>query len=226
MDIPRPLHNWQVTAKQAVQIQKRLAGQVRIEKPNFSLQLIAGVDAAYYHELNKVIAGVIVWDVKTKEIVEQHVVVRQTTFPYVPGLLSFREAPAVVAVLRHLKKSPDVLICDGQGIAHPRRLGIASHIGVITGLSTVGCAKTKLIGDYGELGENRGDHTVLFHKKEKIGMVLRTRTRVNPVFVSVGHRMDLETAVQLILSCGNGYRLPEPTRLADQLVAKAKRRLK
>jgi len=144
-------------------------------------------------------------------------------FTYVPGLLTFREGPAILAALRKLRNRPDALICDGQGIAHPRRCGIATHIGILVDLPAVGCAKSRLLGTYREPGPRRGDRSPITDKGEIVGTVLRTRDNVKPVLVSVGHNIDLVTAERLILACGAGYRLPEPTRLADHLVAAAKK---
>ena len=147
---------------------------------------------------------------------------RKCTLPYIPGLLSFREAPAVIAALRKLQETPDVILCDGQGIAHPRRLGIASHVGVVTGLATIGCAKSRLTGHYTEPGTRKGSMSPLLDGNERVGTVIRTRDNVRPVFVSVGHLVDLPYAEQVVLTCAIKYRLPEPTRLADQLVNKAR----
>jgi deoxyribonuclease V len=145
-------------------------------------------------------------------------------FPYIPGLLSFREAPAIIAALRKLSRRPDVLICDGQGIAHQRSFGIACHLGVLTGLPSVGCAKSRLVGRYREPGADQGAISPLIHRNQRVGSVVRTRTHVKPVFVSVGHMLDLNAAERLILSCSVGYRLPEPIRLADLLVGAEKRK--
>jgi deoxyribonuclease V len=138
-------------------------------------------------------------------------------FPYVPGYLSFREIPAVLAVLERLSVRPDLVLCDGQGIAHPRRFGLASHIGVLTGLPTVGVAKSRLVGTHGEPGRERGDWVPLMDKDEIIGAVLRTRAGVKPIYVSIGHRVALETAIAFVLACTTRYRLPETTRAADRL---------
>lgn len=144
-------------------------------------------------------------------------------FPYIPGLLTFREAPAIIAALRNLKHSPDILLCDGQGIAHPRRLGIACHLGLLVDMPAIGCAKSRLIGHYQEPALEKGARTPLLIGQEQVGSVVRTRENVKPVFVSIGHKIDLPTAEQIVLTCATRYRLPEPTRLADQLVAAAKR---
>jgi deoxyribonuclease V len=139
--------------------------------------------------------------------------------PYVPGLLSFREAPAVLGAFRQLRQQPQLVLVDGAGIAHPRRIGIASHLGLWLDLPTIGCAKSLLTGTYkkAELGEEAGSWVPLTYHHETIGAVVRTRTRVNPLFISLGHRISLETSIKYVLACGRGYRLPEPTRLADKL---------
>lgn len=149
--------------------------------------------------------------------------VRPLVFPYIPGLLSFREAPAVLAALRRLRHEPDAIMCDAHGYAHPRRFGLACHVGVICGLPTVGCAKSRLVGAHRAPGRRRGSRTRLRHDGEVIGMVLRTQDAVRPVFVSVGHLVDLDSAARLVLACAVSYRLPEPTRLADRLVGEVRR---
>ena len=155
-------------------------------------------------------------------MVEEHIATRRVSFPYVPGLLSFREAPAVLQALRKLRRAPDAVMCDGHGLAHPRRFGIACHLGVITGVPTLGCAKSRLVGEHDEPGHLRGEKTPLIDHEDVIGTVLRTRDLVRPVFVSVGHRIDLVTAERVVLESGAGFRLPEPTRRADRLVAAAR----
>ncbi len=223
MKIPRPPHNWSVTPKQAIAIQKQLALLVRQVKPPQPVRYIAGVDAAFSPDNRRCLAGVVLWDREDQVIVEQQLGVRQLKFPYIPGLLTFREAPAIIMALRNLQHRPDVLLCDGQGIAHPRRLGIASHLGLLVDLPAIGCAKSRLIGSYQEPGQEKGARAPLLIDQEQVGSVVRTRERVKPVFVSIGHKIDLPTAEQIVLACATRYRLPEPTRLADQLVAAAKR---
>lgn len=222
MKIPRPPHNWQVSPRRAAAIQQELALAVRQVKPAGPLRLVAGVDAAFTADPPACLAGVVLWDRESGTVLESYTARRPLRFPYVPGLLSFREAPAIIAALRRLRRTPDVLLVDGQGLAHPRRFGIACHLGVITGLPSVGCAKSRLTGAFQMPGEKRGDHSPLVDRQETIGAVLRTRDRVRPLFISVGHAIDLERAIELTLACGRGYRLPEPTRLADRLVANAK----
>jgi len=224
MKIPRPPHNWSVSVRQAMTIQKKLALSVRQTGLKEPVRFVAGVDAAFSRDGLSCIAGVVLWDLQKRKVVESHVASRRLLFPYIPGLLSFREAPAALAALRKLHCRPDVLFCDGQGIAHPRRLGIASHLGVLVGLPAVGCAKSRLIGTYEEPGLKKGSLSRLMDGDEIIGIVLRTRDKVKPLFISVGHRINLQMAEQLVLACSLGYRLPEPVRRADRLVAAAKKK--
>ena len=223
MEVPRAPHRWSVTPKQASAIQRRLAALVRQVPLVCAPRFVAGLDAAFSRDDRRCLAAVVVWDMREQTVVEQHVAVRPLRFPYVPGLLSFREGPAVLAALRRLRTPPDVLLCDGHGLAHPRRFGIACHVGVILNRPTIGCAKSRLIGTHREPGSRRGAVAPLIDGGEVIGSVLRTQDGVNPVFVSVGHRIDLRDAQQIVLACAIRYRLPEPTRLADQLVGAAKR---
>jgi deoxyribonuclease V len=183
---------------------------------------VAGADAAFPKGGKQCVAAVVLWDLEQRAVLEEHVAVRNLMFPYVPGLLSFREAPAVLAALRKLRRTPDCLMLDGHGYAHPRRFGIACHVGVICGRPTIGCAKSRLTGFHDEPGLARGSRTPLVGGAVTLGTVLRTRDAVKPVFVSVGHKVDLETAEKVVLDCAVRYRLPEPTRLADRLVAAAK----
>jgi len=224
MKIPRPPHNWQVSPKKAIAVQKKLAALVRRGKPSGPLRFIAGLDAAFSRDAKHCIAAVVLWDLREKATVEQRVAVKELRVPYIPGLLTFREGPALIAALRKLEREPDALMFDGQGIAHPRGLGIAAHIGVLADKPSVGCAKSRLTGEYNVPGDKRGSSSLLTKNKITIGSVVRTKDNTNPVFVSIGHKIDLETSVKLVLECSGKYRLPEPTRLADQLAGAAKRK--
>ncbi len=213
-------HPWDLTPREAAEIQRRLAGRVETAPPpGFQPRFVVGVDAAFPRPdpgaPREVVAAAVVWDLREQRAVEERLVRRPLAFPYVPGLLSFREAPAVLDALAGLTTTPDALLADGHGLAHPRRFGLACHLGVLTGLPSAGCAKSVLVGAHEEPGPERGARTRLVHRGELVGAALRTRSRVRPVFVSVGHRLDLESAVRLVLACGGGRRLPEPTRLAD-----------
>ncbi len=223
MNIPRPPHRWSVSVAQAVGIQRRLAHAVELRPPSGPIRLVAGVDAAFTTGQQLCVAGVVVWDVARGEVIEQHTASRKLTFPYVPGLLSFRETPAVLAALRKLRCGPDAIMCDAHGLAHPRRFGLACHVGVICRVPTVGCAKSRLIGTHREPRQERGSTTPLVHEGSELARVVRTKPGVKPVFVSVGHLCDLASAVSLVLDCATRHRLPEPTRLADRLVARARR---
>jgi len=222
--IPRPPHAWSVTPRQAITIQRELAGRVLRHGSAPRARLFAGVDAAYGEGGETCVAAAVLWDRVQDEVLEQHVVTWPVRFPYVPGLLSFRESPAVLAALRRLRREPDVILVDGQGLAHPRRFGIACHIGVLGDRPTVGCAKSILVGQCDEPDPQRGSTSRLCDDDECIGMALRTRDHIRPVYVSIGHRLSLRSAVSWTLACCTHYRLPEPTRLADRLVAEARRR--
>jgi deoxyribonuclease V len=223
MEVARAPHRWTVTPKQASAIQRRMAALVQQVPLAGAPRVVAGVDAAFSPDDRLCLAAVVLWDMRERTVIEQHVAARPLTFPYVPGLLSFREGPALLAALRRLRRPPDVLICDGHGLAHPRRFGIACHVGVIVGRPTIGCAKSRLIGTHREPGVRRGAVAPLTDGGEVIGGVLRTQHGINPVFVSVGHLIDPPGAQRIVLACAVRHRLPEPTRLADHLVGAAKR---
>ncbi len=223
LKIPPPPHSWRLTPRRAIALQRRLCGLVSQEAFTGEARFIAGLDGAFTIDGQQCIAGVVLWDLRNQSVVEQHIALRRLRFPYIPGLLSFRELPAWLAAFRKLERVPDLLMCDGQGLAHPRRFGIASHIGVLCGLPTIGCAKSRLVGTHTDPRKKRGARVPLYDKEQRIGTVLRTQTGVRPLYVSVGHRLDLATAEEVVLRCAVRYRLPEPTRLADRLVAQAKR---
>ncbi len=184
---------------------------------------MAGVDCAFSRDGEHCLAAAVAFDLEAGRVLEERIAVQPLRFPYVPGLLSFREAPTVLAALRALRVQPDALMVDGHGLAHPRRFGIACHVGLLCDLTTVGVAKSRLCGEHGEPGAKRGAKAPLVHEGERIATVLRTREGVKPVYVSIGHRIDLASAERLVLRAHGGYRLPEPTRLADRAVARAKR---
>jgi len=226
MRIPRTPHRWSVTTRQAIAIQQRMAQRVVQRAASGRIRYVAGTDLAFSRDGLTCIAAAVIWDLEAEELVEQRSARQPVRFPYVPGLLSFREAPAVLCALRKLRQVPDALMCDGQGFAHPRRFGLACHLGVITGLPTVGCAKSRLVGTHAEPKARRGASAALVDGDETIGAVVRTRDNVKCVYVSVGNRISLAEAVRLVLACAPRYRLPEPTRLADRLVARLKREAK
>jgi deoxyribonuclease V len=213
------LHPWQVSPQEVIAIQESLRQQVIREDRFDPIRTVAGVDVGFEADGTITRAAVVVLGYPELDLVETAIARCPTTFPYIPGLLSFREAPAVLEALDRLRSLPDLLICDGQGIAHPRRLGLASHLGLCTGLPSIGAAKSRLIGRHEPVGEGRGDRQPLWDGDEIIGAVLRTRKNTQPVYVSIGHRISLETAVQLVLACTGAYRLPEPTRQAHRLAS-------
>ena len=215
----RHVHPWDLSPAEARELQTHLAPCVVCENNVGRLRRVAGVDAGFEAAGRITRAAVAVLSWPGLEPLEDAVVRRETSFPYVPGLLSFRELPAVLEALERLSTLPDLLLCDGQGIAHPRRFGIAAHLGVLTDLPAIGVGKTRLVGSHEPVPEPRGARTALKDGDEVIGAVLRTRTRVKPVYVSIGHRVSLETAVDLVLRAAPRYRLPEPIRRADRLAS-------
>jgi deoxyribonuclease V len=210
-------HSWNLPPKKAIELQKYLARKV-IRKSYInirSVNTVAGIDTSYRSDM--ACAAVVVLNFKNLETVEYKTAVLPVDCPYIPGLLSFREGPAIIKAMQRLETLPDILLFDGQGIAHQRRFGIASHLGLLLDRPAIGCAKTKLVGRFEEPGQQRGDFSYLDDRGEIIGAVVRTRTQVKPVFVSVGHRVNLSESIELVLRTGQGLRLPEPIRLADKL---------
>lgn len=209
-------HPWDVTPDDALEIQKHLAARVVKEDRLGPVARIAGIDVAYHKDNDTLIATVAVLDAMTLEVIEQRALAGQARFPYVPGLFSFRELPPVIELLATLEQRPDLIICDGQGIAHPRRLGLASHLGVLFDVPTIGCGKTRFIGEHLPPPNQRGGIAALMDGDEQIGAALRTQDGTNPVYVSIGHNVTLETACKWVLAASPRFRLPETTRCADQ----------
>lgn len=201
--------------KEAKRIQLELRRKVKIAPLKKDPRLIAGVDAAFIHD--KIIAAACLYEYPELMPVEDAFAVGNITFPYIPGYLSFREGPAVIEVVNKLSRKPDLILFDGQGIAHPSGMGIAAHVGVLLGMPSIGCAKSRLVGDYVEPGHAKGKFTKLVYKRETVGAVLRTRDNVKPLFISPGHLTDLKDAIRFVLACTDRYRLPEPLRKADAL---------
>lgn len=201
---------------EAVATQKALRERIDLTNRFGDIRTIAGVDVGYDINLNHSRAAVALLAFPSLELLEVRIASVPTGFAYVPGLLSFREIPAILEALAQLSAPPDLLMVDGQGVAHPRRLGIAAHLGLVTDLPSIGVAKSRLVGTHDEPGPNRGDTAPLFHHADLIGVVLRSRERVKPLYVSPGHRVDFDTAVDITMRCLTRYRLPEPTRLADK----------
>ena len=208
------LHEWNLEPKAAIELQKQLASRLIDNTPLdlTAIRYVAGVDVSVKNEVSQ--AAVVVTSYPDLEPVETVLTQKPTSFPYIPGLLTFREGPVLEEAFLKLNIEPDVFIFDGMGQIHPRRMGIAAHLGLWLDKPTIGCGKTYLIGDYVEPGPNACDYSPLTYKGQQLGVVLRTRTKVKPVFVSVGHRAELNSAIQLILSVTPKYRLPQPIRLA------------
>jgi len=219
----RSLHSWSVTPARGRELQEELAKNVEMKPVPPEARLVAGADMAFSKAHGVFFASVLVFGFPGLELLEEVSVQHKPTFPYVPGLLTFREGPVLMKAIRKLRIVPDVFIFDGQGVAHPRRLGLAAHLGLWLGIPTVGCAKSRLIGTYDPPGHKKGSRKALFDKQERIGTVLRTRDGVKPVFISPGHLADFQTSTRLVLQCCTKYRLPEPTRLADKAVARVKK---
>jgi deoxyribonuclease V len=208
------LHPWDVTPAEAQKIQNDLRQKISTSNELGTVQRVAGVDIGVKNDTAK--AAVVILRYPDLHLIDVRLVEKPATFPYIPGLLSFRESPSILEAIEQLSTNPDLIVVDGQGIAHPRRLGIASHLGLLTGIPTIGCAKTRLWGRYEPPDQDAGSYTYLYDGNEVIGAVVRTKRATNPVYVSIGHKIDLQTAIRYLLNCCRGYRLPEPTRLAHQ----------
>jgi len=207
------LHGWDLTPKEAVALQRELAGRIET-RPLTGYALVAGADVSYNRFSPVIYAAVVVLRTSDWSVVEAQTAIGETRFPYVPGLLSFRETPILLEAFARLKTTPDVIMCDGHGYAHPRRFGYACHVGLWLGIPTLGCAKSVLVGQYREPGQKRCCVAPLRDRDEVIGMAVRTRDATQPVYASVGNFIDLPSAVRVILESARGYRIPEPTRQA------------
>jgi deoxyribonuclease V len=218
-----PLHRWDLSQTEAVALQRELAGRVDVRTPLTRWDLVAGADVSYNRFSSAFYAGVVVLRAPDWTVVERQGAMRESPFIYIPGLLSFREAPALLEAFARVKSEPDVVMFDGQGIAHQRRLGIAAHMGLWLDRPSVGCAKSRLCGHYEEPGPEAGSVAPLRDRGDVIGEVVRTKDRVQPVFVSPGHKIDLPSSVRVVLNSCKGYRLPEPTRQAHLYVNELRR---
>jgi len=212
-------HDWDVSPAEARAIQSRLSERVILKDEFGPVRYVAGTDVAFEDGLRVTRGAVAVLSFPSLELVEHAVARRPTSFPYVPGLLSFREIPAILDALAMLRRQPDLVLCDGQGYAHPRRFGLACHLGVLTGLPCIGVAKSRLVGQHAVPATEKGSRAPLLDGEELLGTVLRSRTGVRPLYVSPGHRVSHESAVRFTLQCCTRYRLPETTRWADRLAA-------
>ena len=212
------LHVWNLQPADAIALQKQLKSQLQLQPLQSEPRFVAGADLSFDKGSDTVYAGIVVLSYPDLKIIESKGLQTTAPFPYVPGLLSFRESPAILQVWEMLEQKPDILVTDGQGTAHPRGLGVACHLGLWLGIPTIGCAKTLLCGKFDELATERGAHQPLIYKNETVGAALRTKTRVSPVYVSPGHLIDLNDSIRIMLGCDGGYRIPEATRQAHLFV--------
>ncbi len=219
------MHSWDLAASEAIKLQKNLGAKVICRGKPKKIKTIAGADLCFDKSRELGFCCITLMSYPDLEILQVYSYYDKVTFPYIPGLLSFREGPLFLKTFEKLEKSPDLIVFDGQGIAHPRRLGIASHMGLILDIPTIGCAKSKLTGEYKEPGLKKGDRSFLYDKsgKDILGIVLRTRDNVKPVFVSPGYKVGLKESAEIIMTCVKKYRIPEPVRMADIEVGKYKR---
>ena len=212
----RPLHVWDLNPLQACETQNQLAGRIQRAGKVINPSTIAGIDVSASRSSAAGRAAIVVLDYNSLKPIDGAICEGDISFPYIPGLLSFREAPLIIEAWKGLSIRPDVMMVDGQGIAHPRRFGIASHLGLLLDIPAIGCAKSRLIGNHTEPGEKAGSNTPLIDRDEIIGAVVRTKSGVKPLYISIGHKIALEDCIHIILTCCRGYRLPEPIRMAHK----------
>ncbi|RKY88076.1 deoxyribonuclease V [candidate division KSB1 bacterium] len=220
------IHRWNLTPKEAISLQKNLKKKLIFNFKEKTIRKIGGTDVSYSKKTNKLYAAIIIFSYPDLQILEESWFIGAAAFPYIPGLLSFREVPPLIEACRKLKNIPDLIICDGQGIAHPRGIGLASHLGLLLNIPSIGCAKSKLVGEnYENLGTKKGDFVYLFYKEKKIGAIVRTKDNVKPLYVSPGYKIDIDNSINIVLSCCKKYRLPETTRVAHNFVNKLRIKL-
>ncbi len=212
-------HKWDLTPKQAIDLQETLATEVVLEDSFQEPEFVAGVDVGFEKQGKIARAAVTVLDYATLELVEHAIAMLSVSFPYIPALLSFREIPVVLKALNKIRIQPEIILCDGQGIAHPRRLGIASHLGLLLDCPTIGVGKSRLVGAHDRVDENKGAYSPLIFKDQQVGVVLRTRKKVKPLYISPGHNISIDSSINIVMGCITRYRLPETTRHAHRLAS-------
>lgn len=217
------LHPWNVKPEEAVKYQKRLLQKISFSPTFNHIELIAGVDASYQN--GYIIGGIVILKYPELSVLDRKYIINKVNFPYISGLLTFREGPTLVNLFKKVEWNPDIIFFDGQGYAHPRRMGIATHLGLFLDRATIGCAKSRLIGNYTKPGNKKGCYSPLLHKEIVIGAVLRTRDKVKPIFVSSGNHINLKKAIEITLSCTTKFRIPEPVREAHLFVNKMRKNL-
>jgi deoxyribonuclease V len=208
------LHSWNISPKEGIAIQKELKEKLVFFDGKFRVENICGTDVSYEKEKNLLFSAVVILKYPEMDVIEEQTAIMKCTFPYVPGLLSFREVPVLLKAFDNINDVPDVVLCDGHGIAHPRGFGLASHLGMILDIPTIGCAKKKLFGEYSKVGNDKGDWSYISDGGNNIGIALRTKKNVKPVFVSQGYKIGMEFSREIILACSKKYRIPEPIRKA------------
>ena len=213
----RKLHSWEVSVEEAIRIQENLRTKIILRKTFPRVRTVGGADVSYQKEGEFLFGAMVVLSFPQMETLEVATAAGKISFPYLPGLLTFREGPILIKTFENLRIRPDVLIFDGQGIAHPRGIGLATHLGIWFGLPSIGCAKTALLGESATPRPSKGSFALIQKDGREVGAVLRTKDRVRPVFVSPGHRIDLPASIRLVLKCCQGFRIPEPLRRAHQL---------
>ena len=216
-------HSWRLSPDRAVLLQRRLATRISLKPFRGTIRCLAGTDVSYDSRSDRFYAAVILLAWPGLTVIEMARARGRSGFPYIPGLLSFREIPPLLRAFRRLRRRPDLIFCDGQGLAHPRRFGLACHLGLLLGIPTLGCAKTLLVGEHPPVSTERGSRSPLLHEGRRVGTALRTRTGTKPIFVSPGHRISMAQATAWSLRCATRFRIPEPTRLADREVARMRR---
>lgn len=219
----RITHDWNLTPKEAIELQQELKSKVKIEPLTKPIQYIAGADISFNRGEDTVYVGIVVLKYPELTEVDRALLIDEATFPYIPGLLSFRETPLLIKAWEKLSIKPDVIVADGHGIAHIRRFGIACHLGLLTDTATIGCAKKIFVGTHDALGNEKGSIAPIHYKEETVGVVLRTRKSVKPVYISAGHKITLEQAIEVMNTCTINYRIPVPTRQAHLVVNELRR---
>lgn len=219
------LHAWDLSPKEAIELQRELAQHVQLKPLPEHFEVLGAADIGYVARTNQLVAAMLTFTWPDLQLIETSHVVSPILFPYIPGLLSFREVPPLLEAHRRLKRPPDILLCDGQGIAHPRKLGLASHLGLCLGIPAVGCAKKRLCGEHASLDFYRGSYTPLILREEVVGYVFRSRDGVKPIYISPGHLADLESSREIVQHCLGRYRIPEPLRQAHNLATQLRRQI-
>ena len=218
------LNPWDIKPKEAMKIQSDLRKRIELQDSFNEIRVIAGADVSFDKNKNEGYGGVIIYSFPELKEIERKGAIKEVTFPYIPGLLAFREAPVLLEAFASLRTEPDVVLFDGQGLAHFRRMGIATHMGILLNKPAIGCAKSRLIGTFEEPGEDVGCYSPLVDSGQTVGVVLRTKKQVLPIFVSQGNKISLKTCIKIVLKCVDGYRIPKPTREADHYVELIKRK--